>query len=115
LLDDSQLRVVHCSSPRHDVLAHCLVGVGVARPGGRWGNPSGLVRARLEDDTDSAAVGEADEALLADAALDRFDATLPQKTGARLRRQRAAALAAACRYESDPGQRYGECTVPLNT
>jgi hypothetical protein len=114
LHDESQLWIVHGSSPRHDVPAHGRVGVGVARPAGRGGNPRRLVRARLEDDADPAAVREADEALLADAALDGFDTTLPQETRIRRRRQ-GATVARARRDESDPEERYRNSAVPLNT
>ena len=97
------MRIVRAPAPRDEVPVHGLVGVGVAWPSGPGAKPSSLVCARLEDDSDQAPVREADEPLLADAALDGFDPTLPQDAGKGRRRQQAPA-AAARRDESEPGR-----------
>ena len=97
------MRIVRVPTPRDEVPAHGLIGVGVAWPSGPGAKPSSLVCARLEDDSDEAPVSEADEALLADAALDGFDPGLPQEAGKGRRGQQAPA-AAARRDESEPGR-----------
>jgi hypothetical protein len=114
VLDESQLRVVQGSSPGDDVCVDCLVRVGVAWPARRGGNPSGFVGARLENHSNAATVREADEPLLAEAALDGFDARLPQET-ATCRRRQPTAAAGARRDEGDPDEGYGKAAVPLNT
>ena len=97
------MRIVRVPTPRDEVPAHGLIGVGVAWPSGLGAKPSSLVCARFEDDSDEAPVSEVDEALLADAALDGFDPGLPQEAGKGRRGQQAPA-AAACRDESEPGR-----------
>jgi hypothetical protein len=92
-LDEADMRIVRRPAPRDEVPVHGLVGVGVAGPSGSGAKPSSLVCARLEDDSDEAPVREADEALLADAALDGFDPALPQEAGKGRRGQQPPAAA----------------------
>jgi hypothetical protein len=102
-LDKAHVRIVRTPAPSDNVPAYGLVGVGVAWPSGRGAKPSGVVCARLEDEADVVPGSEANEPLLADAALDGFDATLPQEAG-KGRRGQQTPVAAARRDESEPGR-----------